>query len=69
MGLKKEIYSLPFVYLYARSDFAVVFYGANIYPGEIRHALDREELSHWITGKFTMIRKKIKNGSDSRNQY
>lgn len=55
-GLKNNIFRLPFVYLYARSDFSVVFRGANIYPEEIRNALDREELSKWVTGKFTMIR-------------
>lgn len=48
---------LPFVYVYARSDFAVVFRGANIYPEEIRHALDGHTLSKYITRRFTMIRK------------
>lgn len=51
---------LPFVYVYARSDFSVVFRGANIYPEEIRHALDDRELFRFITGRFTMIRKENK---------
>lgn len=53
-------YKLPFVYVYARSDFSVVFRGANIYPEEIRHALDGHKLSKFITGRFTMTRKEDK---------
>lgn len=48
---------LPFVYIWARSDFAVVFRGANIYPEEIRCALDDHTFEKHITGRFTMIRK------------
>lgn len=53
-------HDLPFVYVYARSGFSVVFRGANIYPEEIRHALDDHDLSKFITGRFTMIRKEDK---------
>src|SRR3989344_2273842 len=59
-GIKNDIFKLPFVYLYARSDLAVVFRGANIYPGEISNALDKQILSRFITGRFTMIRKEDK---------
>lgn len=55
-GITKQVYTLPFVYTYARADFVVVFRGANIYPGEIKNALDDEELSKYTTGKFTMIK-------------
>jgi phenylacetate-CoA ligase len=51
------VYPLPFVYVYARSDFTVVFRGANIYPEEIRYALDDYNLTKYVTGRFTMIRK------------
>lgn len=51
---------LPFVYIWARSDFAVVFRGANIYPEEIRCALDDHTFEKHITGRFTMIRKEDK---------
>jgi len=53
-GISKKILKLPFVYLYARSDFTVIFRGANIYPEEIRTALDSEKLSKKITGRFTL---------------
>jgi phenylacetate-CoA ligase len=56
-GIDDKILRLPFVYVYARSDFTVVFRGANIYPGEIRNALDKEEVSRFVTGKATIIRK------------
>jgi phenylacetate-CoA ligase len=52
-----KILHLPFVYVYARADFAVVFRGATIYPNEIRTVLDGREFSEFLTGKFTMIRK------------
>jgi phenylacetate-CoA ligase len=55
--INHKILRLPFVYMYARSDFAVVFRGANIYPDEIRNILDSKEFSDTLTGKFTMIRK------------
>lgn len=45
---------LPFVYLYGRSDFTVVWYGANIYPENIKRALESEELRKILTGRFTM---------------
>lgn len=48
---------LPFVYVWARSDFSVVFRGANIYPEEIRNILDDRKLNKFITGRFTMLRK------------
>ncbi len=54
------IRNLPFVYVYARGDYSVVFRGANIYPEEIRHALDDHGLAKYITGRFTMIRKEDK---------
>jgi phenylacetate-CoA ligase len=56
-GINDKILHLPFVYVYARSDFTVVFRGANIYPGEIRNALDNEGLNKFVTGKATIIRR------------
>jgi phenylacetate-CoA ligase len=55
--IKANIFPLPFVYVYARSDFSVVFRGANIYPEEIRNALDDHSLAKYTTGRFTMIRR------------
>lgn len=54
LGINKKVLKLPFVYLYARSDFTVIFRGANIYPEEIRTALDSKKLTKDITGRFTL---------------
>ncbi|MHB1769708.1 MAG: phenylacetate--CoA ligase family protein [Minisyncoccota bacterium] len=50
-GIKDTIFRLPFVYLYERSDFTVVLYGANIYPEHIRRALEHKACSKFATGK------------------
>ncbi|MDP2648914.1 MAG: hypothetical protein Q8P19_03370 [bacterium] len=55
-GIGDTVFPLPFVYVHARADFVIVFRGANIYPEEIRAALDGKVLERWITGKFTAIR-------------
>lgn len=60
VGVFNKILHLPIVYLFARSDFVVVFRGANIYPEEIRTALDRKELSKFITGRATILKRENK---------
>lgn len=55
--ISTNMLKLPFVYLYTRSDFAVVFRGANIYPEEVRGAIDDKLLGEFVTGKFTIVRK------------
>ena len=63
--IEDTIWSLPFVYVYERSDFAVSFYAANVYPETIKRALQNRTVEKSITGKFTMMTK-----SDSQeNQY
>jgi len=47
-------WQLPFLALGGRSDYAVVFYAANIYPEHIRQALDFKPFLGKITGKFVM---------------
>lgn len=59
-NVDKEILRLPFVWVYARSDFAIVFRGANIYPEEIRNALGNRNITCFVTGRFTMKRKEDK---------
>ena len=48
------VFRLPFVYLYERSDFTVVLYGANIYPEHVRHALEGKVCAKFATGKCTI---------------
>jgi phenylacetate-coenzyme A ligase PaaK-like adenylate-forming protein len=54
LNLHKYIFKLPFVYTYERSDYVVVIRGANIYPENIRSALQEKRISNLVTGKFTM---------------
>ncbi|MBI4085047.1 MAG: phenylacetate--CoA ligase family protein [Candidatus Liptonbacteria bacterium] len=53
----KEIYKLPFVYVYERIDYSTTLYGLQIYPEAIREALLKKNLNGFFTGKFTMITK------------
>ncbi len=62
-GIEQKILKLPFVYIYARSDFAIVLRGANIYPDEIRDALDGRVLRQFITGRFSAQRRETKSGN------
>ncbi|HAZ28726.1 MAG TPA: hypothetical protein DCY48_03045 [Candidatus Magasanikbacteria bacterium] len=53
-GIDRFLWHLPFVYLYERSDLTTSIYSVNIYPESIRKALEHEELTTHVTGKFTM---------------
>jgi phenylacetate-CoA ligase len=62
---KIKLTTLPFVYVFERSDFSTKLYGAIIYPEHIREALHQNPLSRYVTGKFLLSTK-----TDSRhNQY
>jgi phenylacetate-CoA ligase len=45
---------LPFVYVFGRSLFTVSYFGANVYPENVTVALERAEISDWVTGKFVL---------------
>jgi phenylacetate-CoA ligase len=45
---------LPFVYVFGRSNFAVSFYGANVYPENIAVGLEQPEIAQLVTGKFVL---------------
>jgi len=45
---------LPFVYVFGRSLFTVSYFGANVYPENVTVALERPEISDWVTGKFVL---------------
>ncbi len=63
-NIEKTILKLPFVCVYERSDFVVVLRGANIYPENIKTALQDKGLEKFVTGKFTMIKKEDKKLND-----
>lgn len=57
---------LPFVYVFARANFTVSFFGANIFPETISLALEKPSLSRWTTGKFVM---EVKEGLADRPRF
>ena len=46
---------LPFVYVFGRANFAVSFFGANVYPENIAVGLEQPEVAAWTTGKFVLM--------------
>ena len=50
----QKIYSLPFVYVFGRSNFIISYYGANIYPENIQVGMEQPEVRKLVTGKFFM---------------
>jgi phenylacetate-coenzyme A ligase PaaK-like adenylate-forming protein len=48
------IRELPFVHVFGRSQFAVSYYGANIYPENVMVGLEQPPVAPWVTGKFVM---------------
>jgi phenylacetate-CoA ligase len=48
------IRNMPFVYVFGRANFAVSFFGANVYPENISVGLEQPEVAVFVTGKFVM---------------
>jgi phenylacetate-CoA ligase len=48
------IRSLPFVYVFGRSQFAISYFGANLYPENVTVGLEQSPICEWVTGKFVM---------------
>src|SRR3989338_778713 len=57
----KQVYKLPFVYVYERSDLSTSFYGLNFYPEWIKPALYKLEIRDVLTGKFMLATKLNRN--------
>jgi phenylacetate-CoA ligase len=53
-GSGPPIRELPFVYVFGRTNFALSYYGANIYPENVAIGLERPEMTGRVTGKFVM---------------
>jgi phenylacetate-CoA ligase len=45
---------LPFVFVFGRSNFAVSFYGANVYPENVAVGVQQPEFAPHLTGKFVL---------------
>lgn len=68
-GLDNRLLRLPFVYVHARADLAVIFYGATVFPGEIRAVLDSEPFSREVTGRFQMVRRETETFDQTLDVY
>lgn len=55
-GIIDTVLKLPFVYVYERSDFVILIKGANVYPENIKMALQSNELKNMVSGRFTMYK-------------
>jgi phenylacetate-CoA ligase len=45
---------LPFVHVFGRSNFALSFYGANVYPENVAVGIEQPELLSALSGKFVL---------------
>ncbi|MBE9005364.1 phenylacetate--CoA ligase family protein [Fortiea sp. LEGE XX443] len=62
---KRGIHSLPFVYVFGRSNFTVSYFGANIYPENVTVGLEQPVIQKWVTGKFVLQVKE----DDDKNRF
>lgn len=53
-GIAETVWQLPFVYVFERRDFTVKLSGANIFPQEIRRALEHPDVKTYVSGRCTM---------------
>jgi phenylacetate-CoA ligase len=51
---RNQSWNLPFVYVFGKSDNTLILYGANIYPENIRQALESPALHRYCSGKMIM---------------
>jgi phenylacetate-CoA ligase len=61
----RGIRSLPFVYVFGRSNFTVSYFGANIYPENVTVGLEQPTIREWVTGKFVL---QVREDAD-KNRY
>lgn len=54
---------LPFVYVFGRTNFAVSYFGANVYPENIAVGLEQPGIAEHVTGKFVLHVVDVDNGN------
>ncbi|OGH73839.1 MAG: hypothetical protein A3C90_00805 [Candidatus Magasanikbacteria bacterium RIFCSPHIGHO2_02_FULL_51_14] len=59
-------FKLPFVFVYGRSNYSVVFYGANVYPEHLLAAIEHDLLADRVSGRFFM---EIGEGEDGKQKF
>lgn len=57
--------NMPFVYVFGRSNFALSFYGANVYPENVSVGVEQPALLAALSGKFVM---QIQHDADQNPQ-
>lgn len=50
----RGVRELPFVYVFGRTQFAVSFFGANVFPETVAIGLEQPEIAPHVTGKFVL---------------
>ena len=65
LDARTPVRPLPFVFLFGRSDFTVSFYGANVFPENVSVALESQEVSAFVTGKFVLY---VDDGADQNKR-
>lgn len=56
-GIHKQVYELPFVYVFERIDLATTLYGLQVYPETVKEVLLNKHFVDDLTGKLTLITK------------
>ncbi|MBU6214798.1 hypothetical protein KGM48_03090 [Patescibacteria group bacterium] len=64
-GIRRQVYELPFVYVFERIDLATTLYGLQVYPETIKEVLLNKQYVDTLTGKLTLITKY----DDNQDQY
>jgi len=64
-GISKQVYELPFVYVFERLDLATTLYGLQVYPETVKEVLLNKHFVDHLTGKLTLITKY----DDNQDQY
>ncbi len=56
-GIRKQVYELPFVYVFDRVDSATTLYGLQVYPETIKEVLLEKRFVDSLTGKLALATK------------
>jgi phenylacetate-CoA ligase len=64
-GGARGIRPLPFVYVFGRSQFAVSYYGANVFPDTVIIGLEQPAIRELVTGKFVL---EVKDDADNNRE-
>jgi len=64
-----KIWQLPYVYVFGRSDHTAILYGANIYPENIRTALETGNIANKCSGRLVMEMEEDKQHNQHLNVH